>query len=346
MDDYYKILGLEKNCNENDIKKAYYKLARENHPDKVEQSQREEATKKFQKIGEAYEVLSDPEKRNIYNMHGKEGLNGNNVQMNPFDIFSMFNFGNFNNFNNFNNSKTNMKRKNKETIFQLPISLKDVYLGLHKKLKVTKKIIVKKETKEKVNIKDYEKTWNKCEICKGEGIIIEMKKVGPSSFFQNQKHCTDCESKGYKISKEYEIIEVSEVIEIDIPKGVKNNHSLTFPNQGNCSAGTFPGDLIIIINCNDKENDFTRKNNDLIYEKKILLEDALCGTNFKLETLDNRILSLSFSEVIIPGDRKIIPNEGINKGNLIIIFEIIFPATISSNKKEKLRKLLKETNKY
>ena len=72
--EYYDILGLDKNATDKEIKKAYYKLARDNHPDKVSDENREEATKKFQEIGEAYEVLSDHEKRKIYDQFGKEGL--------------------------------------------------------------------------------------------------------------------------------------------------------------------------------------------------------------------------------------------------------------------------------
>lgn len=343
MDDYYKILGLNKNCNENDIKKAYYKLARENHPDKVESSEREEATKKFQKIGEAYEVLSDPEKRKIYDNYGKEGLNSGGVPTNPFDIFSMFNFNGspFNPFNTNNTKQQNSNKKNKPTVFTLNISLKDVYTGTTKKLKVTKKVIVKKEGKEKVDIKEYEKTWEKCLNCKGLGMINDLKQFGPSSFVQSQKACQNCLGKCFIISKDYEIIEDSEILELDIPKGVANEHNMVFSNQGNCLPGSLPGDLIVIIKCNNTEKGFTREGNNLIYEKEISLEDALCGTDFKIETLDDRKISVSFSEVITPGDKKIVINEGINKGKLIIVFNIIFPTIIQSHKKAKLRKLLK-----
>jgi DnaJ homolog subfamily A member 2 len=335
MDDYYKILGLNKNCNENDIKKAYYRLARENHPDKASESQKEEATKKFQKIGEANEVLSDPEKRKIYDIHGKDGLNGNMPSMNPFDIFSMFK----NSFNSQNfHQNSNFKRKNKPTIFPLNISLKDVYTGIYKKLKVTKKVIVKKGTKNK--IKDYEKTWEKCSICKGEGMINELKKINSNSYIQSQKPCNGCFGKCFTMLKDYEIIEISEILELNIPKGVPNEYNMTFSNQGNCLPGSLPGDLIVIIKSENKEKGFVRNGNNLMCEKKISLSDALCGVEFKITTLDERTIPISFSEVIIPGDKKTIPNEGINKGNLIIVFDIIFPTTIQSHKKGKLRKLL------
>jgi DnaJ family protein A protein 2 len=333
--EYYEILGLDKNCSEKDIKKAYHKLARKNHPDKAKEEEKEEATKKFQQIGEAYEVLSDPEKRKIYDIQGKEGLNGN-VNMNPFDIFSMFNFG-----NSFNTQfKNNKPKKNKPTIFNLKISLKDVYTGINKKLKVTNKVISKNE--EKVDIEKYEQTWEKCKNCHGEGSVMETKQFGPMNFIQSAKACSFCNGKGYKMLSEYEIIEVSEIIEFDIPKGIPNGYQFSFENQGNCSPGTFPGDLIIVVNSEQSEKGFLRTGNNLVYQKDISLEDALCGVDFKLDTLDGRNIKISFSEIISPGDKKVISGEGINKADLIIIFKVIFPKKIQSHKKAKLRKLIKE----
>jgi DnaJ homolog subfamily A member 2 len=348
--EYYDVLNLNKDCSDNDIKKSYYKLARENHPDKVDESKREEATKKFQKIGEAYEILSDPEKRKIYDTYGKEGLKEGIKEGN--DIFSMFkNFGfnfnnmnnmNMNNFNNMNmnNMHNNKNRKNIDTTHILNISLKDVYTGCIKKLKVTRKILVKKESGEKVDIKNYESSWSKCLNCHGNGIIMEQRQIGPNMISQTQKNCDKCEGKGFILLNSFEISEITDVIEIDITKGIKSNTSITFKNQGNFSTGSLPGDLIVIVKSPDKENDFIRNNNDLIYKKTISLADALCGNSFKIKTLDDRHISIPITDVITPGDKRIIPKEGINGGNLIISFDIEFPTTLSQSKKDKLRKIL------
>lgn len=353
--EYYEILGLEKGASDSEIKKAYYKLARENHPDKVEADKREEATKKFQKIGEAYEVLSDPEKRKLYDQYGKEGLSGNEGGFgggqNPFDMFSQmfgnnFNFGNFGsgNFGGFNgNGGGNKNQKNRETVFPLNISLTDVYKGLEKKLKVTRKIIVKKaegEMNEKVDVKDYEKTWKRCDKCGGNGAVMEARQVGPSMFTQTQRSCAHCSGKGFILLPEYELEETTEIIHVILEKGVSSGKQVLFSNLGNASPGYLPGDLIVVVQTADREKGFIRDGNNLVYHKKIKLVNALCNTNFSIQTLDDRNIKIAYKEVITPNEKRIVPKEGINSGNLIIVFEIEFPAKIEEKNKDKLRNLL------
>jgi DnaJ family protein A protein 2 len=342
--EYYEILGLKKEAADSEIKKAYYKLARENHPDKVSSEDREEATKKFQKIGEAYEVLSDPEKRQIYDQFGKDGLQPQNGGgQNPFDIFSqMFgnNFGGFNMRQTQQSPKNSKNSKNRETIFPLNISLTDVYKGLDKKLKVTRKVIVKNN--EKVDVKDYESTWRKCDKCNGNGLVMEMRQIGPGMFSQSQKSCLCCSGKGFILLPGYDLEETSEIINVIVEKGVLNGKQILFPNLGNASAGFLPGDLIVVIQTenSDIEKGFIRDGNNLIYHKKIKLADALCNTNFKIQTLDGRSIKVSYTDVITPNEKRIISKEGISGGNLIIIFEIEFPAKIEDKHKDKLRNLL------
>ncbi len=337
--DYYEILGLKKDATENQVKKAYYKLAREYHPDKVESDKREEATKKFQEIGEAYEILSDSEKRNIYDQFGKEGLTqGGNPDVNPYDIFSQM-FGQNFGFNMNQNMNRNVKRKNKETVFPLNISLTNVYKGLTKKLKVSRKVVIDKTTNEKIDIKDYETTWKKCDTCRGNGAIMKQMQIGPGMFTQTQSACDSCKGKGHMFLPNFGLLDISEIIQVDIPKGVENGKQILFENLGNASAGFLPGDLWIIIQTSGEEKGYIRKNNNLIYHKKIKLNEALCGTSFILKSLDDRDIKISYSDVITPGEKRIVKNEGID-GDLIIIFEIIFPKNISKENKNKLKKIL------
>lgn len=338
--DYYQVLGLDKNASESQIKKAYYKLAREHHPDKVEGDKREAATKKFQEIGEAYEVLSDAEKRKIYDQFGKEGLEGGGVNpnTNPYDIFSQM-FGQNFGFNMNMKRNPHTKRKNKETVFPLNISLKNVYTGLTKKLKVSRKIIINKTTQEKIDIKDYETTWQKCDVCQGNGIFIKTVQMAPGMFTQTQSNCESCKGKGHQFLTDYELSEISEIIQVDIPKGVENGKHMVFPNLGNASPGFLPGDLIIILQTANEEKDFIRKGRNLLYYKKIKLSEALCGTHFTIKSLDDRDIKISYTDVITPGEKRIVKNEGID-GDLIIIFEILFPKNISKENKNKLKKIL------
>jgi DnaJ family protein A protein 2 len=364
MEDYYEILGVSKDATESQIKKAYYKLARENHPDKLSEAEREEATKKFQQIGEAYEVLSDANKRAIYDASGKEGLKGGaGANTDPFEMFSAmfgqdfnrfgssfnsaFNspFGNFN-FGNTSNRNDTQIVKNKETVFPLKVSLKEAFTGRKRKLKVTRKVIV--NSKKEVVENNLEKTWTKCKTCNGQGIVTEIRQMG-NMISQTQRECTSCHGKRFSLLAEFEISEITIIIEVNIPKGVTNNSAIKFENAGNVSPGTYPGDLIVVLNVENIENNFKRNGKDLIYEKKILLSEALCGSSFQLRHLDDRVLYISFTSAI-PGEIKTIPGEGLkvgpeesgDSGNLVIVFEIIFPSASNLNKEKRkqLKKLL------
>lgn len=338
MEDYYEILGVKKNASESDIKKAYYKLAKENHPDKLSANDREEGTRKFQKIAEAYEVLSDAEKRAIYDTSGKEGLKSGGPHINPFEMFSSM-FGGMSGFNthgfNFSSNPPNIS-KNRETVFALKVSLKEAFMGKKRKLKITRKVIVEKKTKEMVE-KDLEKTWTLCSNCKGQGVLTEIRQMG-NMITQTQRECSSCSGKRFILLKDFEINEVSLIIEVNITKGVANNTAIQFPTLGNVGPGTYPGDLIVVLNVEEQENGFRRNGKDLIYEKDILLAEALCGSSFKLKHLDDRILHISFTS-INPKESKVIKGEGLT-GNLIINFNIIFPTELNKEKRKELRKLL------
>lgn len=347
-EDYYKILGVKKNASENDIKKEYYKLARLYHPDKAPADKKDEYTQKFQKIGEAYEVLSDKEKRDIYDSVGKEGLQGGmKTGMNPFDIFGDL-FGNNpgNPFSNFGNPFSRTKKgpsKNKETIYNLSVSLKDIYNGAKKKLKISKKVIIFKETKEIVD-DHLESTWIKCNKCFGQGFAMDIRQFG-NMMTQSQKPCSNCQTSGYELKDDYDLADHTETLEIEIPKGIQNGYHKIIPDAGNYSPGSLPGDLIIVFQVKDSYENFTRgDNNNLIYKKNILLSEALTGFSFTIDTMDSRTLFITSSNIIRPGDVRMIKGEGLtkgsDKGNLIVQFKIIFPDSLPGNKKKELLKIL------
>jgi len=358
--DFYEILGVKKEATESELKKAYYRLARDNHPDKKEtDEEKKEATVKIQKINEAYEILSDPDKRKIYDQYGVEGLTSlNTPQGNPFGSGSPFgnsfpfnfNGGNMENiFNMFGQGRQqgpinpNTVRKNKETVFEVRISLRDVYLGLTKKLKVSRKIINKKGSSSKVT--DYPESWTPCSTCRGIGIVMRQVQVAPGFISQSQAECEPCSGKGFLLKPDYFMDDASEIITLDIEKGVKNGKMIRFPDLGNCSPGCLPGDLIVVITAVDTENGFTRieGGNDLLYNKIISLEDSLCGTNFKIKTLDGREVKVSYSDIITPNEKRVVSKEGINGGSLHIHFNIDFPTQIRN--KEKLRAVLNASQK-
>ena len=339
--DFYEVLGVEKGASDSDIKKAYYKLARENHPDKVGNDKREEATKNFQKIGEAYETLSDPEKRNIYDQYGKEGLqnNGMNNMNNQFDMFSQMFGMNFGFSQQFGQQRQQRNRKNEKTVFSFKISLTDVYKGMEKKLKVTRSVVINKITKNRVEVEDYESTWKKCEKCKGNGIVMEIRHI-QNMITQTQRACDTCSGRGYIFLPDYDLQEVSEIISVICERGITNGTEIKFPNSGSAKEGYLPGDLVVVVQTGEEEKGFVREkgSRNLIYKKEISLASALCGVNFVIQSLDGRDIRVQYDDVITPDQKRIIPKEGILGANLIIHFDIIFPTKIKN--KEKLRKLL------
>lgn len=356
--DYYKVLGIEKSASDSEIKKAYHKMALKYHPDKVSTSDKEtketkeEYTKKFQEISEAYEVLSDPEKRKIYDTMGKEGLSNNfaggfNGQ-NPFDIFNMFN--NFNtssfNFNSFtgnpfgrNTNKTEVK-KTKDSSFKITLSLKDAYKGIKKKFKITRNIIVDKDG-DKIN--DVENTWTTCQTCRGAGMFNEIKQMG-NMITQVSRPCSSCVN-GVILKPDYKVKEVTEVIEVEIPKGVVTNYQQMLKNMGNYSPGTLPGDLIILVTVEDNFQNYKREfpvSNNLVYKYDINLVDALCGCKISIKSLDDRDILVDITDIVVkPGTIKIIKGEGMtSNSDLKVHFNIVFPDKISNKTRKELRRIL------
>ena len=336
--DYYDVLGVNKNASTSEIKKSYYKLAKKFHPDKADDNEKEKHTQKFQEIGEAYEVLSDPKKRENYDKFGKEGLK-NSHHVNPFDIFSqMFGGGNF----SFNQRKTGI-RKNNDTRFVIKLSLKDAFTGKTKKLKITQNVIVDVEGNK---TEDIERVSIECKSCRGNGQTAQMRQIGPGMMQQVLHACNECKGKGYILTQGYKIEERSQIIEINVKKGVSSGDNQIFKNLGNYSAGRYPGNLIVTFDVNNDENGFKRTSySELIYEQNITLMEALTGGCFVLNHLDGRKLLVNFEAIIKPGDEKIIKGEGIDGGDLIIEFKTVFPDKLSNNKREKLKKLLPQPDK-
>jgi len=342
--DYYNILEIDRNACQSQIKKAYYKLAKKYHPDKTTEINKEEYTKKFQQIGEAYETLSDENKRKIYDQFGKDGLKDGGMpgNMNPFDIFSQF-FGNqFNHSTNLRNKKR--VTKNKETVFTLNITLPQVFTGLKKKLKITRKVIWNKNENRKVN-DNIDKTWRTCTNCKGNGMIMEMRQIGLGMMQQISRPCNICKGVGFSLIEDYIIKEIGEIIQIDITKGVSNGYQKRFKDMGNCGPGRYPGDLIIIVNTEDSYEDFYKIKGELYLKKTILLSEALCGGEFKFKHMDERNIHISYRGVLKPGDTVQIPKEGLKDQDLNIIFDVEFPKELEKNKIKELRNIFPQGEK-
>jgi len=345
--DYYKILGVSKEASTEEIKKAYKKLAVKYHPDKNPGDK--EAEEKFKNLSAAYEVLSDPEKRKMYDKYGIEGLQGM-PHASANDIFAelfggLFNFG--------SSGKSRGPKKSDDIQQVVTVDLKDIYTGRTKKFKIRRKVLC--TTCNGQGTKDGSPK-KECSGCNGRGIKVVIQQPKPGFIQQFQTACPDCKGTGKKVDASGEcldcngegVIEQPELIQVNIAPGTKNGEVITFEGKGDEGLNMIPGDIHFIVQIKPDEK-FERKGNDLIYKKDISLLEALTGFKFHLQTLDDRWLLVKSENNVVtkPGQYKVIPNEGMpdrknatQKGNLYIQFNVIFPDSIKSDTKEKLQKLL------
>tara|TARA_Y100000991_G_C21937974_1_gene333890 strand:- start:27 stop:1187 length:1161 start_codon:yes stop_codon:yes gene_type:complete len=330
-EEYYQTLNINKNSTDTEIKKSYRKLAMKYHPDKNPGNQ--EAENKFKTISEAYEVLSDPEKRQIYDQYGKEGLNMNNMgggpNINPMDIFQNFFGGSFN---------MQSQKSIDPIVKEVYLSLQELYTGVEKTIEIEKEVIV--DQKGDINYKD---SIELCDHCQGKGYVNVVRQMGPM-ISQMQAPCKHCKTKGYLIKKYYRKTKIKEQIEINIQKGLKEGDQIQLENKGEINPKNIneKGDVIIIIK-EFQHHNFVRKNNDLIFKKKISIFESLTGLKFCIENLEKEFIEINIQDVIKNDTIKIIKNEGMplkgkdKKGNMIILFEIEYPNVVSNEEKKILK---------
>lgn len=246
----YSTLGVGRNDNEATIKKAYRKLAMKWHPDK-NMDNKEEAEKRFKEISDAYSILSDPEKRQIYDEYGedavKESGGGGAGMGNPGDIFeSMFGM-------NFPGGQQNNIKPLVEVI---ELSLGEFYLGKQIEHEISRdKVFNKMGRIDPTGIKC-------CPECNGRGKKNVMKRLGPSMMQQMQVICEECNGKGYIIRDGFRLGKQKETVTIDIPAGARNEHQIVMEEKGNFDfkSETY-GDLVVILQEKPHES-FTRRGHD------------------------------------------------------------------------------------
>jgi DnaJ family protein A protein 2 len=337
---YYKLLGVEKNASDGEIKKAFRKLAMKNHPDRGGDENL------FKEINEAYEVLSDETKRALYDQGGKEGVeqggSGGGGGGDPFS--QMFGGG--------GGRGRGGPQKGKDIAHPLQVSLEDCYNGKVRKLAITRN--------ELCGSCDGRGGSAGCEVscsgCDGHGVVIKMRQLGPGMVQQVQAHCDDCGGagmmmdprkrckacKGKKVNKERKILEVA------VDKGAKTGQKIKFRGESDQAAGTEPGDVIFVLKVKEHPV-FKRKAMHLFMDKTINLTEALLGTKFIVEHLDGRklVVSTNPGEVIVPGSSKEVEGEGMPmhgnpfvKGKLVIKFNVTFPDSLTADQVKALAKAL------
>uniref|UniRef100_A0A7S4IEX5 Uncharacterized protein n=1 Tax=Vannella robusta TaxID=1487602 RepID=A0A7S4IEX5_9EUKA len=339
---FYTLLGVPKDATSGQIKKAYHKKARSVHPDKNQGDVEKENL--FKELSHAYEILSDPEKRDIYDKYGEEGLKqgGMGGFSNANDIFSQF-FG-----GGFGGSPNRGPQRGDDISFALGVTLKDLYNGTKKKLRVNKNVICSacagKGSKK-------EGATKKCPGCQGRGVKFTRRQMGPS-IIQMQQDCDDCNRKGEiidpkdrcKACKGKKTVKESKIIEVEIDRGMREGQKITFSGEGDQAPGILAGDIVVVLK--EKEDDtfpFIRRGDDLILQKDISLLEALTGYEFLIEHMDERTLHVKSKpgDVTEEGSIRVINNEGMPqhrnpfiKGNLFIKFSVKWPKSGSLSKKQ------------
>ncbi|XVF44145.1 hypothetical protein PTKIN_Ptkin02bG0097300 [Pterospermum kingtungense] len=310
--DYYNILRVNRNATEEDLKKSYKRLAMKWHPDKNPVNKKE-AEAKFKQVSEAYDVLSDPQKRQIYDLYGEEGLKSAELSSpsafrddggvgsrayrfnprNADDIFAEFFGGSEKRVNGDGGVGCQGSKKAAPVETKLVCSLEELYKGGRKKMRISR--------------------------------------IVPDEFGKPKT--------------------VDEILKIDIKPGWKKGTKITFPEKGNQEPGVTPADLIFVID--EKHHPiFKRDGNDLVVNQKISLLEALTGITLSLTTLDGRTLTIPVVDIVKPGHEVMIPNEGMpiskepsKKGHLKIKFDIIFPSRLTVEQKSDLKRALGRADK-
>ena len=340
-DRLYNILGIEKTADDKEIRKAYLKKSTRGeykHPDKGGDAE------KFKLLVQAYDILKNSEKRQEYDKYG-EGIFDSDFQQKK-QMNSMFNF---HRTSSNNHRQREMNKKGPPTLFELKLSLEELCQNTTKKIRITRKVVFKKNTDVRVPDDSVNVAWNICNKCNGQGVIMQINQIRPGMIQQMQMPCDKCNRTGSIMKDEYEIKNSSDIVELFIEKGSANGDKITLKNKGNVTPGKMPSDLVVSIK-ELKHNSYTRKENDLLIKKQITLDEALFGHSFYFYHPDGRTLHIEFDGNITPnnnmralsGGGMPIKGDSFSYGKLFIYFEIVFPTAEQLNVHDKLKQKLKE----
>ena len=335
--DYYEILGISKSADAKEIKKSYRKLAIKYHPDKNPNDK--QAEEKFKEAAEAYDVLSNPEKRQRYDQFGHAGMGGAagggfGGGMNMDDIFSqfgdIFGGGGFGGFGGGGRGRRVTKGSNLR--IRLSLNLKEVAEGVEKKIKVSRLI----------NADGV--TFKTCSHCGGSGQITRVSNTILGQM-QTQSTCPHCGGSGKIIdhrpsgSDANGMIKESETVKITIPAGVEDGMQLKVSGKGN--AAPFEGvngDLIVLISIEEHEN-LIRDGQNLHYDHYISFSDAALGSSCEIPTVTGKV-KIKLEEGIQSGKILRLKGKGLpsinsyGDGDLLVHINVWTPQKLSKEEKK------------
>lgn len=346
--DYYSVLGVSKNASKSEIKSAYRKLARNYHPDVNKEPGAEQ---KFKEISNAYEVLSDDEKRSLYDRYGEAGLKGANMGMgdfsNPFDLFeSLFEgMGGMGGMGMGGRGARNRATDGEDQIYNLVLNFKEAVFGVEKEIEITR--LESCGTCEGSGAKPGTRP-TKCSTCGGQGQVVSSART-PLGVFQQVMTCNTCSGTG-EMSTPCNTcngdgrVRKSKRISLKVPAGVDSGSRLRVRSEGNAGKrGGAPGDLFVIIDVLP-DPILKRDDTNILYTCKVSYIDAILGTTMKVPTVDG-VVDLKIPAGTQPGTTLVMAKKGVpllNKSNMrgdqLVRVQVEIPKRLSGEE----RKLVEE----
>ena len=356
--DYYEVLGVEKNANADEIKKAYRKAAIKYHPDKNPGDK--EAEEKFKEAAEAYDVLSNPDKRARYDQFGHAGMGGaagggfggfSGGGFSMEDIFSQFGDifgGHFGGFSGFSGGSRGGQRVNRGSDIRVKVklTLSEIANGTTKKLKINKTVACDKCGGS--GAKDSN-SYSTCSTCNGSGYVVRVE----NSFFgriQTQGVCPTCGGEGKVITAQCDkcrgegTLRGDEVVEIKIPAGVGEGMALTVTGKGNAARhGGVNGDLLVVIE-EEYDPQLVRDGSDLIHNLNIPVTTAILGGTVEVPTIDGKAKikiapGTHAGKVLRLRDKGLPEVNGYGRGDILVVVDITIPSKLNADEKALVEQL-------
>ena len=368
--DYYEVLGVSKNASEDEIKKAYRKIAIKWHPDRNPGSK--EAEEKFKEAAEAYDVLHDPQKRQQYDQFGFNGptggaggfgggFSGGGFSMD--DIFSMFGdvFGGHGGFGGFGGGfgggggqQRQAQQRGSDLRLKVRLTLQEISTGVTKKFKVKRDITCSHCHGSGAENGSAKET---CPTCHGSGVVTRTTQ-SIFGMMQTQSVCPTCGGEGSVIKNKCHecggigVVKGEEVVEIKIPAGVSEGMIVNVPGKGNTGHhnGT-PGNIQVYIE--EEPNDtFIRDDNDLIYNLLLDFPTAALGGNVEIPTIDGGKVRVKIEPGTQPGKALRLRGKGLpsvqgygrGTGDMVVNISVYVPKTLSSSEKKALENMRESDN--
>jgi molecular chaperone DnaJ len=359
--DYYEILGVSKNSGNDEVKAAYRKLALQFHPDRNPDNK--EAEDKFKEASEAYEVLSDPDKKARYDRYGHDGMkmgadfhqysNINDIFSNFGDIFGGSIFEEFfgGSSRRRGGQRRSMAERGSDLKIRLPLTIEEIATGIEKTLKI-----------KRMNICDEcnglgaksSADYKTCYTCQGSG---EIRNVSRSVFgqFVNITACNTCGGSGQTVANPCSKcggecrVNFEDTVKVNVPPGVETGNYIPVRSKGHAGKrGGEAGDLIVVIEEKDHE-EFTRNGDDVLYNLTISFPEAALGAEIEIPVINGRE-SIKIEPGTQPGSYIKLRDKGIphlnsyGKGDFIVKLSVFVPKSVNSKEKTLIKELSESTN--